>query len=265
MPRLGVCGDSWFAATLNSKTNSACIDSEGKHFSEILAKKINYELFTLARGACSNSAIRLQISEMVKQKVDFIIAGTTSANRIEYPLYDDKQYNPNLGIYNINYSFYPDQGLLHFQNSNKEVLASDTLTNIFGNKVNHAPVRSEEQREAIKNYYLEAYDNKFREQQDAWIIASGIQMIRDAKIPYILLGHPYLEYAGYFSLDSLRDVLYDAGKGIIPYSYGVTGTRRWHTTDDVQVTIAEKLYEYITQHRLLQFTQNTLPEFKSSL
>lgn len=264
MPVLGVCGDSWFAATLNNDKTD-CIDSEGKHFSEILAKKLNYQLFTMARGAASNSCIRLQISEVVKRKVDFIIIGTTSVNRIEYPLYDDKEYNPHLGIYNINYSFYSDQSSLHVSPANKEVLASDTLTNIFGNEVNHAPIRSEEQREAIKNYYLEAYDNKFREQQDAWIIASGIQMIRDAKIPYLLLGHPYLEHAGYFSLDSLRDVLYDAGKGIIPYSYGVTGIRRWHTTDDVQITIAEKLYKHITKNNLLDFTQNTLPESKSSL
>lgn len=264
MPKLGVCGDSWYAATQNGNTLDRH-KSEGKHFSEILAKKIGYDLFTLARGAASNSCIRLQISEMVKHKVDFIIVGTTSANRIEYPLYDDKEYNPDIGIYNINYNFYPDQSALHFTQPNKEVLASDTLTNIFGMKFNHAPIRSEEQREALKNYYLEAYDNKFREQQDSWIIASGIQMIRDANIPYILLGHPWLEYSGYFRLDSIRDVLYDAGKGIIPYSYGVTGARRWHTTDDVQVTLAEKLHEYITQNRLLNFTQNTLPEFKSSL
>jgi len=263
MPVLGVCGDSWFAATINGEQNDR-LDSEGKHFSEILAKKLDYDLFTLARGAASNSCIRLQISEMIKRKVDFIIIGTTSVNRIEYPLDDTKEYNPHIGIYNINYSFYPDHSAKYFKNS-IEVLASDTLTNIFGNEVNCAPVRSEEQREAIKNYYLEAYDNKFREQQDAWIVASGIQMIRDAQIPYLLLGHPWLEYAEYFKRDSMRDILYDAGKGIIPYSYGVTGSRRWHTTDAVQITLAEKLYKYITKNTLLKFTQNTLPESQSSL
>jgi|688.fasta_scaffold02953_14 hypothetical protein len=267
MPVLGVCGDSWYAATQNIENNPACHDSEGKHFSEILANKLDYMLFTLARGAASNSCIRLQITEMVKRKVDFILIGTTSVNRIEYPLYHDREYDPNLGLFNINYTFHPDQSSQYFS-KNKEVLASDTLTNIFGNKNNHAPVRSEEQREAIKNYYLEAYDDKFREQQDSWIIASGIQMIRDAKIPYLLLGHPWLEHAGYFK-DSIRDVLYDAEKGIIPWTYGVTSaphaTRRWHTVDETQVIVAEKLYKYITKNKLLTLAQNTLPQTSSSL
>lgn len=263
MPILGVCGDSWYAATVNERyvdgilqADPALEFSEGKHFSEILAKKLNYDLFTLARGACSNSAIRLQISEMVKRKVDFIIIGTTSSNRIEYPRFDNKSYIPENGIYNIYYTFHPDQSAKHFD-KRKEVIISDTLTNIFGNDYNHAPVRSEIQREAIKNYYLEVFDLKYREQQDAWIIASGIQEIRDAGIPYLLLGHPWLDYANYFQKNSLRDIVYGQHTGLVPWTYTFTGDRRWHTSDKVQVDIAKKLYEYIMGNNLLSVTQNT--------
>jgi hypothetical protein len=248
MPVLGICGDSWFAATLNIDRDD-CRDSEGKHFSELLSKKLNYDLFTLARGACSNSAIRLQMSEMVKKKVDFIIVGVTSANRIEYPRYDDKVFDPESGIYNIYYTHCPDNSSKYFD-KNQEVLISDTLTNIFGNKFNSAPVRSEEQRDAIKSYYLEMFDINFREQQDAWIIASGIQEIRDAGIPYLLLGLPFLKHTTYFK-DTNRDILCDGNRGIVPCVYGVSGVRRWHTTDDVQIQLANNLYDYITKNNLL--------------
>jgi hypothetical protein len=227
-----------------------CRDSEGKHFSEILAKKLNYRLFTLARGACSNSCIRLQISNMVKRKVDFIIVGTTSVNRIEYPRYDGKEFDPSLGIFNMYYTYYPDQSSLIFD-EDKEVMISDTLTNIFGNKFNSAPVRSEEQREAIKHYYLEMFDLRFREQQDAWIIASGIQEIRDAGIPYLLLGHKWLKYSNYFNTESHREIFNgDKSDNLIPFTHGVSGVRRWHTTDDVQIKIADDLHKYITQNTL---------------
>lgn len=248
MPVLGICGDSWFAATKNIDRDD-CRDSEGKHFTELLSKKLDYDLFTLARGACSNSAIRLQISEMVKKKVDFIIIGTTSVNRIEYPIHDDRSFNVDLGIYNLYYTLYPDQSAEYFD-KDKEVLASDTLTNIFGNEYNSAPVRSEIQRGAIKNYYLEMFDLNFREQQDSWIIASGIQEIKDAGIPYLLLGHPWLKYANYFK-ESNRHVFLGGKSELIPGSYGVSGVRRWHTTDDIQVILAEKLYHYIIQNDLI--------------
>ena len=68
MPTLGVCGDSFMSATMNTEREETW-DSEGRHFTEILAKKIGYDYFTLARAACSNNAIRLQVDEMIKQKV----------------------------------------------------------------------------------------------------------------------------------------------------------------------------------------------------
>lgn len=245
--KLGICGDSWYAATKNLDRED-CRDSEGKHFTELLAKKLNYDLYTLARGACSNSAIRLQISEMVKRKVDFIIIGTTTVNRIEYPRYDDKHFDIDSGVYNLYYTLYPDQSAEHFDRD-KEVLVSDTLTNIFGNKYNSAPVKSEIQRDAIKQYYLEIFDHNYKELQDSWIIASGIQEIVDAGIPYILLGHPWLKHANYFK-KSPRHIL-DDKSDLVPCSYGVSGVRRWHTTDDVQINIADKLYHYIIQNDLI--------------
>lgn len=254
---LGVCGDSFFAATKNKRANEPIastdiLDSEGKHFSELLSKKIDYDLFTLARGACSNSAIRLQISELVKRKVDFIVVGTTTALRMEYPRYDNREYDPNLGIYNFYYSQHPDQSSKHFT-PDSEVMYTDTITNIIGptNKCEDC-VRSEEQRTAVKSYYLELFDLKFREQQDSWIISSGVQEIRDAGIPYILLGKPWLNLSNYLK-DSPRHILNDMGRRLIPEIYPL-GSRRWHTTDQDQVELADRLYAHIIERNLLQFS-----------
>lgn len=247
MKTLGICGDSFFAATQDIATRIDCRNSAGKHFSEILAKKLNYDLYTLARGACSNSAIRLQISELVKRNVDFIIVGTTSVNRIEYPKYNNREFDPAKGVFNLNYNSHPDKSVLNSK-AEDEVLISDTLTNIFGSEFNSAPVRSEEQRQAIKNYYLEIFDLKFREQQDAWIIASGIQEIRNANIPYLLIGHSWLNYSNYFT-DNLRDLIND--KKLSPWVYGSNTTRRWHTDDQSQTQIAQNIYDYLMVHNLL--------------
>ena len=254
MKTLGICGDSWFAATQNLPRPD-CEDAEGKHFSEILAKRLGYNLFTLARSACSNSAIRLQISEMVQRKVDFIIVGTTTSNRIEYPMQNsNSKFNFSKGIYNFYYSGSPDTSSLHFD-SKDEVMYTDTLNNIFGSKNNSGPVRDEHQRAAIKNYFMHMFDFGYREQQDAWITASGIQEIRSSGIPYLLLSHQqpptdYFQNAGTLAHEIFGTTQPDMLPHNSPCALGDT-KRRWHTSDEFQAEYADRLYDYITTHNLL--------------
>lgn len=251
---LGVCGDSWFAATQNLPRPD-CQDAAGKHFSEILSRHMGYNLFTLARSACSNSAIRLQISEMVRRKVDFIIVGTTSSNRIEYPMHDSNdKFNFSKGVYNLHYTGSPDASALHFDPTD-EVMYTDTLNNIFGSKNNSGPVRNEAQRTAIKDYFMHLFDFAYREQQDAWIIASGIQEIRSSGIPYLLLSAwqpptDYFQNAGTLAHEIFGTTQRDMLPHNAPCALGDT-TRRWHTSDEFQAEYAQKLYNYITKHRLL--------------
>jgi hypothetical protein len=252
---LGVCGDSFFAATQNFPRPD-CQDAAGKHFSELLAQHINYNLFTLARSACSNSAIRLQVSEMVKRKVDFIIVGTTSSNRIEYPMYDsNSKFDFSKGIYNLYYTGSPDASALHFD-STDEVMYTDTLNNIFGSKNNSGLVRNEIQRAAIQHYFMQMFDFAYREQQDAWIIASGIQEIRASGIPYLLLSQSqpptdYFQNAGTLAHEVFGTKQRDMLPHNAPCALGNTTTRRWHTSDEFQSEYAHTLYDYITKHQLL--------------
>ena len=250
---LGVCGDSWFSPTQNIEGRPECENSEGKHFSELLARRMNYNLFNLAKGACSNSCIRLQISEVVKRKVDFIIIGTTTAPRIDYPKRTDKEFDPSAGIYNCTYSHQPDQSALEFD-PEKETLYSDTLSNIVSRPQgsNSGPTRDAAQRTAIRDYYLHIYDENFKAQQDAWIIANGIQEIRDSKIPYLLLSQMDIQYAHRIK-NNKREIFNDSThRRMIPSTWPIQGNRRWHTTDRTQIDITQKIYTYILANNLLE-------------
>lgn len=260
MPTLGVCGDSYFAATINDDLRSDLKDSHGKHFSEIMAAKLGYDLFTLARGACSNSSIRLQIDEMIKRKVDFVIVGVTSPDRLEYRTGESK-YDFRNGINNIVYDGYPDQSSDNINSTG--VLFSDTISNILAG---YGPVKDKDQFNAIREYFDQIHDTEFRHHQDSWIIANGIQELKDAKIPYILLGHAWLCYTNYFKFYSNNDrfLLRRSDKDIfdhnkyIPFHYDTfdedTGhhtTRRWHVSDRNQIRIANNLLDYINSKNLL--------------
>lgn len=223
-----------------------------------MAKTLGYDYFTLARGACSNSAIRLQIDEMIKRKVDFVVVGTTSSARIDYPL-KDKPFDYNLGVYNLAYNYHPDLSSLDI-NFIHDNMASDTIHNILEG---YAVIKNEEQLESIRRYLIDIYDNDFRYLQDAWIISDGIRALKEANIPYIVL---LLQYFARTNVSTFTNhdprIIHDMNNKdltyLLPYNYGTydeeTGehtTRRYHVSDKNQVVIAENLCNYIKTNNLL--------------
>lgn len=258
MPTLGVCGDSFMAATLNGDREDLK-DSEGRHFTEILAKKIGYDYFTLARGACSNTAIRLQVDEMIKQKVDLVIIGTTSYDRLEIP-HIGKKYNPELGVYNLDYriEFYPDRSSLNPKF--KHNLMTDTLTNIFHDPVpfikkifnsvfkHSVPNLTQEQLNALELYYDYLYEPSYKSVLDSYIILSAIKALEVNSIPFILIWNGSHCDNINFSGDN-RIIM---GKNLLrPGNWG-TGHRRWHTTDIAQEKGAELWYNYLMKNGFLK-------------
>lgn len=255
MPLMGVCGDSFFAATQNLDRPD-CNNSSGKHFTEILTKKLGYDLFTLARGACSNTAIRLQIDEVVRQNCDFVIIGVTSEGRIEYPLEEDKFYYPN-GIYNIIYDSHPDLSSLN-QNFKNPSIVSETINNVLSG---YGQVRDDNQRRAIELYHKELFVRELRQLQDTWILSDGVRLLIEKKIPYIIFLQNWMinfRVSTFFNNDP-RHLSFDKHRHLIPFHYDTLDdttqnghtTRRWHTSDKNQVVIAEHLCEYIHSNNLL--------------
>lgn len=258
MPLMGVCGDSFFAATQNLDRPD-CYDSEGKHFTEILSKKLGYDLFTLARGACSNTAIRLQIDEVIRQNCDFVLIGVTSEARIEYALEEDKFYYPD-GIYNIIYDNHPDLSSLNV-NFKKPSIVSETVNNVLSG---YGHVRDENQRKAIEMYHKELFVRELRQLQDTWILSDGIRLLQDKKIPYVIFMQNWMSNfrVSTFADDNARHLSIVRHKHMIPFCYDTTDDltenghtqRRWHVSDKNQVVIADHLCEYIHSNNLLTWS-----------
>lgn len=256
MPVLGVCGDSFMTATINGDRNDI-IDSEGKHFTEILAKKLNYEYFTLARSACSNIAIRFQIEEMINRNVDLVLIGTTTPGRIEFP-HPNKKFDKKLGVYNFDYSikYYPDQSCREskFQNN----IVTETITNIFDNhdprtkktvsdgRTTARPYISTEQLVALEYYVNYLFDIDLKKQIDEWIIYSGIKSLEEHNIPFIIcVGNQDI----YFNQNKPNLIRSDSI--LYPGRY-TGGTRRWHTTDEDQLILADLWFDYIKEHSIIK-------------
>jgi hypothetical protein len=265
MPVLGVCGDSYMAATINGDRNDIR-DSEGRHFTELLAKKIGYDYFTLARGACSNTAIRLQIDEMVKQKVDLVIIGATSPNRMEFPKLG-KKYNQIDGVYNLDYNIntYPDRSCQN--KSFKHTTVSETFTNILTSDVpfykkiinldsiSARPNITDDQAKALEYYIDYLYDVDYKKHMDSFMLHSGYKALEDSNIPFVMVLFDGEMSVNGFSIENNYRIIKNGDK-LNPWTWDQTkATRRWHTTDEAQVKGAEMWHDYLLQFNLIKETQ----------
>ena len=191
MKKLVVCGDSFNAISKNLPNT---------HYSELLSKRINWNLINLARRGCSNGGIRLQIDEAIRQQADFVIIVPTGWDRIEIPVRDnfykntekliqsfgnvlqdfllDKSkstYDSNLGIKNINYD--PDK---------TDHMIFETIFSLAEN-YSHEYRReklSMDKVTAIKHFINHLYDSNWKQQMDKWIITEGLCQLHDKSIPF---------------------------------------------------------------------------------
>lgn len=249
---MGVVGDSYFAATQHIAGDAACGDSDGKHYTQILAKSLGYDYVTLARGGCSNTAIRLQADQMIRQDVDFLIYGTTTCDRVEIP--QTAEYVAEQGVFNIKYDHCPDISSLD-PGFGANTIRSETLVNVldFPGEYDTGP----RQFQAIRDYFELLYIDDLRKQQDAWIVSSGIQAAQHAGIPFMLvMAHDYEQVTDCLRNPDPRYVTSDKPEclELLPQEYdrGAASMRRWHTSDESQQILAEKTLKYVLEHRLLE-------------
>ena len=167
----------------------------GTSWSEVLAKKLDWELVNLARQGCSNGGIRIQIEEIRRQQPDFAVVSATFWDRMEIPAraapYDWSQqsggWDPKLqqhlqdrtlkngydrvdGINNVNYG-----------NNNYNMIC-ETIFSLAENYPH--PYRSglidKGTQKGIRYWIDSIYDSEWKKQQDEWIIVEGVlQMYLD--------------------------------------------------------------------------------------
>jgi hypothetical protein len=176
----------------------------GTAWSEVLAKRLDWDLINLARQGCSNGGIRIQMEEMRRQRPDFAIITPTFWDRMEIPAqsapYDwtipPGGYNPPLqqhlqnremkngynradGINNVNYG-----------NNNYNMIC-ETIFSLAENYPH--PYRSgrisKEAQKGIRYWIDSIYDNAWKKQQDEWIIVGGILEMYLEGLNFLVVPH----------------------------------------------------------------------------
>lgn len=262
--KLGICGDSFMAAINKSETNPN--NGYGKHFTEILREKLKCDVVTFAKGGVSNQTIRLQIEEIIKEKPDHVIIGTTTPDRIEIPIsdvsisdYDDKwkekNYHPFNSLYNIKYD-----DTLNNQSSNhtgfkqhEPTMISETINNLFNYHKNNKIV-TKEKKQAIKDYYNYIYDYEWKMQQDSWILCDGLYKLEKRGITFnIILHNLHLHY-----FDDFKESIIGPDSELNPWKYynnKIISPYPFHLLEEDEINLAKfwynKLYKQFLNNKLI--------------
>lgn len=255
---IGICGDSFMAAI--EKDESHPDNGHGKHFTEILAKKLDWDIITYARGGCSNQSIRLQIDEIIKHKPNHVIIGSTTPDRLEIPIpnlsvtaYEDKwtekNYNPFNGLYNISYMNYNSESRRHEGFSKIEpTLVSETMSNIFRNtNLDHI---GKEKKNAIEQYFMYLYDYEWKSQQDSWILSEGLYKLKENKISFDII--IYNLHIHTFS-SHFRNVI-DNKNPLNPWTYYDPKTNSpypFHLLENDEILLSNLWFEHLTKTKLI--------------
>jgi hypothetical protein len=244
--KVGIAGCSFWSATQEVDSPN-CKDSSGKHFTEIVANYFNWEYITLARGACSNTAIRLQIDELVKQQVDLIIFGITSFDRIDIRSIGEFEYSDD--IYSLDYHGLPDRSALDSRFSNTPSLISQSINNITSTDYSDAtklPVAwTEQQSKEITNWFNLCYSPGIKQRQDEWIIHSTIEMLERTGIPYYCAGQVPYQLLTHIDDNRIIGPNHPQFYNLNPWEWPRDYVRRYHTTDETQAIGADNWIKYL--------------------
>jgi len=172
MKTLAVCGDSWFSSELRFP---------GQSFPEILAERLGWNLLSLARGGCSNFAIALQINRAIELGADFVLASTTTPDRIELPI-SAQTFDFKRGLSNIKYSPHPDLSSLNKFLTDPTII-SESINNLTRPNLYNIP---DEQTAALKQYVAHLYDDQVKRQMDSWIISDACHRLVNSRIPFLI-------------------------------------------------------------------------------
>lgn len=176
----------------------------GTSWSEQMAEALGWRLTNMARQGCSNGGVRIMIDEMARQRPDFAVITPTFWDRMEIPTqgapFDWSQtttgedpvlqkhlqqrtgetfpgYDRTLGVKNINY------GVSH------STMICETIFSLaenFPHDYRPGPI-AKNQVTAIRHYIDCLYDNRWKKQQDEWIIRDGLIMLHLQGIAFLLV------------------------------------------------------------------------------
>jgi hypothetical protein len=188
MKKMIVCGDSFMTAVPNFS------DLTGKHFCQILATKLNYDIEFFAREGMSNGGIALQIKSAIKRNPNLILVGTSHFDRIEFPIGDTPE-NVDFDVTHIQYCHYNSISTYYDWHKNPLLVSSNLhefITNdkktfkTFGKRTLNNIENSSEKQEALFKYFTWLYYPSWKKQLDKWTMYAILHELHESNIPYII-------------------------------------------------------------------------------
>ena len=254
---VAVCGDSWFAAD---------VDEPGNSFGEVMCSRNNWSLRSLARGGCSNFAIALQVDKAIELDCDFVVLGTTTPDRSEFPIINDK----NISIWeklkkSFNWSDWFDsqpemyvksRGISNVLHTNsvsstypwisEPTIISESLNDLFFSK--HEKL-TQDQLDALRSYMLNLYDSGVKRQIDSWIISDACRRLEKSGIPYLI----FIE--SLYQWDFSNDIEWVPEKNVVrPRDFSVwTDLPRGDTLFHYDSGQGSKLFADYVEHRIKEY------------
>ena len=194
MKKLYVCGCSF-------NTVSKKIDYKDTHWSQVLSKKLGWELVNLAKPGISNGGIRLQIDKAIKDRADFVIVVATVPDRIELssniapsPWFSNKEKNfigfddksPEMKFTTSGVGYDPELGLdnIDYTSSKKYRLISAQLRTLISGTDHY--VTDKAMQVLLKQYIAFMYDPLWKKQLDSWLMVESAHTMYDNDIPFFL-------------------------------------------------------------------------------
>lgn len=236
MKTLYVCGDSFLTPS------ASCPNT---HFSEIIAKKLGYELKVLAHGGMSNNGICLQIEASINNDASFVIVSPTYYDRIDVPILDKKT------PYDINDVFYPNTSYINFEDNANKLLACGLLE--YENYGIYSPIRRingiHKISNQLKDYINNLYNPIWKQQQDNWALYAALHKLHISTIPYIIVLDKH---------NITKEFTWLTEKNVtLPYNdikdrvNNIDIDPGYHTSPKDQLFIAEKLLSHIDKFKIL--------------
>jgi|TARA_B110000483_G_C18091593_1_gene502204 hypothetical protein len=195
---LVVCGCSWSSRDPNH------LDTEYGYY---ISKHFGWDYQNIARPACDNFGIRLQIDYAIKElKADFIIVNWTTPCRICWNN-TGKDYSIFEGLKQLDYDVENikddgSQGTFTRHShplypNDTPVITSQSLVSILENNLTCtyeeacynwwmlAQYFTSEQFYAFRKWYIYMYDHDLEAHKQLYIMQSAVEQMQRAKIPYL--------------------------------------------------------------------------------
>ena len=248
--RVVVVGDSWMSPHINNTGRADLQDIEGKHFTELLAKEFDWNIIHLSRSSASNNLIRLQVETAVeKYSPHLIFYGTTTPCRTEIPT-GLAEYELGRYLNNFNYFEYSSALSSELVKAENPAMIADSISNVIEDHARKTELLNEHQIKAMELSTVHLYHEPWKEQLDAWIVQSGVDLLKRKGIPFVLIPQWFLMRDYKHLFESAKHIAPDE---LCPWHWTQdqgSFARPYHVDDHNQMLGARKWILYLIQNKL---------------